>query len=85
MQKIKLYRFIRSDGGVTVSPAKPEVEHTELTRLVADENMVLTDGISTTTCVDTDDSSMWQEIADTSMSETEQKAFAYDILTGVAE
>ena len=62
MQIILLYRYNRHGGGVTVSPVKPEGEYTELFRLVADEGMVLTDGITTTTCVDTDDATKWHEV-----------------------
>lgn len=62
MQKIILYRFSRPDGGITVSPVKPEGDYTELTRLVADEGMTLSDGESTTFCVDTDKPSEWSEI-----------------------
>lgn len=62
MQKITLYRFIRPEGGVTVSPVKPDGEYTELYRLVADEGMVLTDGENFTTCTDTDNPDVWSEI-----------------------
>lgn len=65
MQKITLYRFIRPEGGVTVSPVKPKGEYTELYRLVADEGMVLTDGENFTTCTDTDNPDVWSEVADT--------------------
>lgn len=37
MKKIKLYRYARENGGVTVSPNKPNGEYTELSRIVADE------------------------------------------------
>ena len=62
MQKITLYRFSRPVGGMTVSPVKPEGECVELTRLVADEGMLLSNGESTTFCVDTDNPSEWSEI-----------------------
>ena len=65
MQTINLYRYTRSDDGITVSTVQPDVEYTILYRLVADENMVLTDGVTTTFCVDTEDTSVWSEIADT--------------------
>lgn len=64
MQKIPLYRFTRSDGGATVSPVKPDGEHTELFRLVADEGMTLTDGTNTTSCTDTATPDIWSEIPD---------------------
>lgn len=64
MQTIPLYRHTRPDGGVTVSTVKPETEYTELTRLVADEGYVLTDGTNFTACIDTDDPDAWMEAAD---------------------
>lgn len=65
MQKIPLYRYTRPDGGVTVSTVKPDSEYTEMVRLVADEGHTLTDGNTTTPCVDTDDPDVWAEVEDT--------------------
>ena len=65
MQTIPLYRYTRSDGGVTVSTVKPSVDYTELFRLVADEGCTLTNGEATTACTDTDNPSAWSEIPDT--------------------
>ena len=65
METIKLYRFIRPDGGVSVSPVKPDGDYTERFRLVADEGMVLTDGETVTSCTDTDNPSTWSEVPDT--------------------
>ena len=63
MQIITLYRYERADGGVTVSPIKPECEYTERVRLVADEGKELTkDGENFTTCVDTDTADGWREV-----------------------
>ena len=63
MEIIKLYRFIRPEGGVTVSPVMPEGEYTEMVRLVADENKLLTkDGENLTSCVDTETSEGWYEV-----------------------
>lgn len=62
MQTIILYKYKRRGGGVTVSPVKPSVKHTEMYRLVADEGKVLTDGETVTTCVDTNDVDAWTEI-----------------------
>jgi hypothetical protein len=42
MKIITLYRFIREDGGVTVSPKEPATDYTLLLRLIADEGKVLT-------------------------------------------
>ena len=86
MQKITLYRFIRPDGGVTVSTVKPETDYTELTRLVADEGYILTDGTSYTACTDTDNPGAWSEVPDPDGADViEEKAAAYDILVGVSE
>lgn len=62
MQTITLYRYIRPDGGVSVSPVKPDSEYTELYRLVADEGHMLTSGTDITNCTDTSDPSIWTEI-----------------------
>ena len=70
MQTITLYRYNRPDGGVTVSPVKPDVEYTELYRLVADEGYILTDGEDVTYCTDTDNPAVWYEVADNEMTET---------------
>lgn len=61
MQKITLYRYNRTEGGVTVSPVKPNAEYTELFRLIADEGCTLTDGVNYAECVDTDDPEAWEE------------------------
>lgn len=62
MQKITLYRFIRPDSGVTVSPVKPNGEYIKMFRLVADEGYVLTNSVTTTPCYDTDNAEMWTEV-----------------------
>lgn len=71
MTRIPLYKYIRLDGGVTVSPVKPDGEYTELVRLVADDGMMLTDGIKNIDCVDTDKPDAWREIAVESDEATE--------------
>lgn len=65
MKKIILYRYNRPDGGVSVSVEKPDGEYSELFRLVADEGMMLTDGVNITACTDTTDPNKWQEIVST--------------------
>ena len=72
MQVKTLYKTIRPDGGVTVSPDKPEdEEYTEMYRLIADEGKLLTpNGIDTTPCVDVDFTDGWLEI-DAPEEETE--------------
>lgn len=65
MQIIPLYRYERADGGVTISPVKPDGEYTEMVRLVADEGKVLTkDGENFTACVDTENADGWYEVDD---------------------
>lgn len=65
MQTIPLYRYTRPGGGVTVSTVKPDIEYTELSRLVADDGFILTDGETFTACTDTDNPSAWSEVVDT--------------------
>lgn len=62
MQIIKLYRYVRPDGGVTISPNKPDVEYTEMVRLVADDGKILTNGSEETSCLDIVNPDGWQEI-----------------------
>lgn len=63
MQIINLYKYERENGGVTVSPVKPDGEYTEMVRLVADEGKVLTqDGEHFTSCIDTDTADGWYEV-----------------------
>ena len=63
MQVIKLYRYVRENGGITVSPVKPNVEYTEMFRVVADEGMELTrDGEIFTSCVDVKSVDDWYEV-----------------------
>ncbi len=62
--KIKpLYRYEREDGGVTVSPIKPDCEYTEKVRLIADEGKVLTlDGENLYRCLDVESTEGWYEV-----------------------
>ena len=63
MQTIKLYRYIRPDGGVTVSTIKPEGAYTQMVRLMADDGKSITrDGMNLTSCVDTDTADGWREV-----------------------
>lgn len=78
MQKITLYRYVRPDGGVTISTAKPDADYTELSRLIADEGMILTDGENQTPCVDTDTPDAWYELVDTESDLNEATAEDYE-------
>lgn len=75
MKTIKLYKYVRADGGTTISPIKPEaeVEYTEMSRLVADEGKLLTNGDYLTSCIDVYSSEGWDEIDDPNAKVVEQK------------
>lgn len=78
-----LYRVTRSDGGVSVTPTKPNHDSfTETYRVIADDGMILTDGENTYTCVDTDKPNKYTEISESSDSDY---AEAGKILLGVSE
>lgn len=62
MQIIKLYKYKRKNGGVTVSPVKPSCEYNEMVRLVADEGKELVNGEQRTSCVDTETAEGWIEV-----------------------
>ena len=72
MEKILLYRYTRADGGITVSPIKPDVEYTEMFRLVADEGKVLVKGEITTPNTDVASVEGWEEVEGTDGEATEQ-------------
>ena len=73
MQIINLYRYPRPDGGVTVSPVRPEGEYEPMYRLVADEGMALTkDGENLTSCADVESVEGWYEVAEETEEATEQ-------------
>jgi hypothetical protein len=63
MKNIPLYKFQRKDGGITVSPNKPDCEYTTSYRLIADEGMTLTnDDEHFYSVIDTDSIEGWREI-----------------------
>ena len=73
MQIINLYRYTRPDGGVSVSPVKPEGEYQPMYRLVADEGMALTkDGENLTSCTDVESTEGWYEVEAAEGEATEQ-------------
>ena len=73
MKTIKLFRYNREDGGVTVSPEKPEgKEYTEMYRVIADEGMLVTqDGENKYPAIDTDTNEGWYEVEDDTQTELE--------------
>lgn len=88
MQTINLYRYTRCDGGTTTSPVQPSdsTAYELRYRLIAGDGKALTDGVTITSCIDVSSPDGWTEIDDPGeMTETKQKALAYDILTGVNE
>ena len=63
MQKISLYRYTRSDGGIIHSLSKPDnAEYTIVYRLIADEGKELINGDIRTTCIDTNTYEGWSEV-----------------------
>lgn len=70
MQIIPMYRYTRPDGGVSVSPVKPDTEYAASYRIVADEGkMVTMGGVKTYSCVDTDSLDGWYEVESTDIEE----------------
>lgn len=66
MQIKTLYRYTRADGGITVTPEKPEgIDFSEKLRLIADDGkMLTTDGKTLYPCIDVDNTAGWYEVAD---------------------
>ena len=63
-----LYRYIREEGGVTVSPTAPEsdVQFTEMFRIVAGDGKLVTfDGKDKYAVIDVDSCVGWYEVDDT--------------------
>lgn len=82
MTVIPLYRYERADGGITVSPTKPQSEYTELYRLIADEDKALTqDGENLFKVIDTESTGGWYEVETPDTEEiSDEKALL--IITG---
>ena len=71
-----LYRVTRSDGGIDVTPNKPNHDnYTETYRVIADEGKLLTDGNNTYSCIDTDYPSNYTEIADEDFTEATESDY----------
>jgi hypothetical protein len=84
MTVIPLYRYERADGGITVSPTKPQSEYTELYRLIADEGKFVTkDDIDLYSAIDTDSVDGWREITEEEKQISDEEALA--IIRGEAE
>lgn len=58
-----LYSYKREDGGITVSPEKPDCDYTELVRIISDEGkMVTKDGENLFPAIDVDVAKGWYEV-----------------------
>lgn len=78
--KIKpLYKYARTDDGITITPVKPDVAYTQLYRLIAEDGGEITNGEITTTCIDVE-SHDGRHDADGEIADTE----ALQIITGGA-
>ena len=85
MKIIPLYKYQRDDGGITISPIKPEgLDFEPMFRLVADEWKLLSKaGYTDTTCIDTDTTDGWYEVeSHVERLEIENAALLYQLLTG---
>ena len=65
-----LYKYKREDGGITVSPIKPDCECEQLLRLIADEGKILTEGDTFAYCIDVDTAEGWTEVDAPKMEQT---------------
>ena len=60
MKRKTLYRYLREDGGYTISPVKPEgTAYTKRYRLIADEVMAITNGEIVTEVIDVSSYKGW--------------------------
>lgn len=65
MREHILYRYMREDGGITVSPREPSqgTTYTLMKRLIADKGMSLVkNGGEPISCIDTEDAIGWEEV-----------------------
>ena len=73
MKIITLYKYAREDGGITVSPNKPECEYTELVRIIADEDKRITqDGENLYIVMDQENTDGWYEVEAPNIKEEKQ-------------
>ena len=82
MQILNLYKYTRSDGGLTVSTEAPEegIEFETAYRLIAEEGKILTNGTTKTYCVDVNYTDGWVEIIDTSTYALERKKKMQEVI-----
>jgi hypothetical protein len=85
MQTINLYKYIREDGGTTISPVKPDCEYTEMYRLVADEGKILVNGDILTYCTDVENPEGWSEVVDIYIPEDDEDITGDELLQMIEE
>lgn len=63
MRVVNLYRYEREPGKITTSPVKPDdnIDYSIIYRLIADEDMAITNGSSIVECVDTNSLEDWAD------------------------
>ena len=66
MKTIKLYKYERAPGKITISPRHPLCPYMRMFRLVADKDKLLTNdgGKTTWHCIDVESADGWVEIND---------------------
>lgn len=63
MTIITLYRYIKNNGDTVFSPRRPNKEHTEYVRLIADDGKILTkDGVTFYHIIDQESQEGWYEV-----------------------
>ena len=63
MEIKKLYRYEREDNKITISPDKPDCEYTELYRIIADEDKLVTlNGETKYSVIDSEINEGWYEV-----------------------
>lgn len=70
MQIKPLYKYSRTEGGITITPIQPDVAYTQLYRLVAEDGSEITNGEITTTCIDVESYDGWHDV-DVEITDTE--------------
>lgn len=87
-----IQKTLYTGNGVSLSPVYAEGRtESKYIRLIADDGKAITNGNTVTTCVDVlkENVPLWTDCElppeEETMTETEQKAHAYDILMGVTE
>lgn len=70
MQIKPLYKYSRTEGGITITPIQPDVAYTQLYRLVAEDGSEITNGEITTTCIDVESYDGWYDV-DVEITDTE--------------